>query len=151
MKVLVVHSGFCEQELWQTRATLEAQDCQVVVLDADTEVKEEKRRTSITSLVENCEVVVILFDGNLSLADVQVSILVAKAKGKKVVGIRLTGAGTNEEFEKFGSALIPFVREKIVSVVCGDLTEWTDEQGEPRAEPDTDRHVCKKKKSDAAA
>ena len=151
MRVLLLHGGSCEQEARQTRILLEAQDCQVVILDADPAVRDDERKKSITSLADTCDVIVLMVDASLPPIEAQISILAAKAKGKKVVGIQLDGAGIAGVFEKFGSALIPFVQEKIVATICGDYVEWANEKGEPRPEPDTERHVCKKRKTDAAA
>jgi hypothetical protein len=151
MRVLLVHGGACERELRQTRLTLEAQECQVDILDADPGANERSRQRSITPFVDNCDVVVFLIDPGLSPIDVQIATLAAKSKGKKLVGIQLAGAGIASVFEKFGSSLIPFVLEKIVAAVCGDYVEWINEKGEPRSTPDTERHVCKKRKTDAAA
>jgi hypothetical protein len=105
---------------------LEAQDCQVTVLDSEPTATEERRRHAIAPLVEECDVVVMMMDANLPLTDVQISVLAAKVKGKKVVGIRLGSSITVEAFEKFGSSLIPFVQEKIVAAVCGELVEWAN-------------------------
>lgn len=151
MRVLLVHGGSCERELRQTRISLEAQDCQVVILDVDPKASAEKRRDLIKPLVDQCDAVVFLINSNLPPADVQICVLAAKVKGKKTVGVQVTGAAPVEAFEKFGSALIPFVQETIVAAVCGDYIEWANEKGEHRPEPDTERHVCKKRKSDAAA
>jgi hypothetical protein len=151
MRVLLVHGGSCESEVRQTRLLLEAQDCQVVILDTDPAVNDDDRQKSITSLADKCDVVVLMVDASLPLIEAQISILAAKAKGKKIVGIQLSGAGIAGVFEKFGSALIPFVQEKIVATVCGDYVEWANEKGELRPEPDTERHVCKKRKANAAA
>jgi hypothetical protein len=156
MRALLVHGGSCDRELRQIRLSLEAQDCQVVILDVESTAADEKRRKAITALVEECDVVVIMIDVNLPLVDVQISVLAAKVKGKKIVGIQLTGATAVELLEKFGTALIPFAQEKfaqekIVAAVCGEYVEWANEKGEPRPQPETERHVCKKRKSDAAA
>jgi hypothetical protein len=130
---------------------LEAQECQVDVLDADPPAGERNRQQSITPFIDNCDVIVLLIDSSLSPVDVQIATLAAKSKGKKLVGVQLGGGGIADVFEKFGSSLIPFVQEKIVAVVCGDYVEWINEKGEPRSAPDTERHVCKKRKADAAA
>lgn len=151
MRVLLVHGGVCERELRQTRLTLEAQECQIDVLDADPAASETNRKRSIKAFVDHCDVVVFLIDPGLSPVDVEIATLAAKSKGKKLVGIQLAGAGIADVFERFGSSLIPFVQEKIVAVVCGDYVEWINERGEPRSAPDTERHVCKKRKTDAAA
>jgi hypothetical protein len=151
MRVLLVHGGTCERELRQTRLTLEARECQVDILDADPAADEKNRQRSITPFVDNCDVIVLLIDSGLSPVDVQIATLAAKSKGKKLVGIQVGGVGIADVFEKFGSSLIPFVQERIIAVVCGDYVEWVNEKGESRPAPETERHVCKKRKPDAAA
>jgi hypothetical protein len=151
MRVLLLHGGACDRELRQTRLILEGQDCRVDILDVDPAATEANRRRSIIPFVDNCDAVVYLIDKSLPAVDVQITTLAAKAKGKKIVGIQLDDTRIAEVFEKFAFALIPFVQEKILAVVCGDYVEWINEKGEPRAAPDTERHVCKKRKTDAAA
>jgi hypothetical protein len=150
MRVLLINDGSCEQELRQARAWLEAQECEAVILDVGN-ASEENRKSSITSLVDQCDVVVLFLTSSLQIIDVQISVLAAKAKGKKIVGIQLSGSATTDEFEKFGSALLQFDQKKLIAAVCGDYAEWTDDEGDPRPEPETERHKCKKPTTSNAA
>jgi len=151
MKVLLISDGSCEQELRQARAWLEAQDCEVLLLDVGAATSEENRKESITPLINQCDVVVLFQTSSLQIVDVQIAVLAAKVKGKKIVGIQLSSSTTTDEFEKFGSALLQFERPKLIAAVCGDYVEWTDEEGDPRPEPETERHRCKKPATSNAA
>jgi len=143
MKVLLVHSGSCEPELRQLRHWLEAENCEVAIVDLN-HPDEQSQTKAITESVSECDSVVVLMDSQLPLPEVQVAILAANAKGKKILGVKLAAAVVVDALEKFGSSLIGFNRELIIDAVCEDRFAWTDEEGRPREEPETERHKCKK-------
>lgn len=154
MKVLVLYDSTSENVLCQVREWLEAEGCQVAAFEVDAS-SERKKGEAITEMLSECEGVILLFGPNLSATDVQATLLAAKVKGIKIVGIRLPGKSVPDQsidaFEKFAFALIPLDRSKVIAATCNEKPEWTDEEGAPREEPDTDRYKCKKQKSDAAA
>ncbi|MGE3990147.1 hypothetical protein [Pseudorhodoplanes sp.] len=149
MKVLLVHSGSCENELKNTRGWLEAEDCEVVIFDL-TESGRRVRGEALTDLIAECDAVVFMVDAALPLEEVQVAVLAANALGKKVISVQLDATILAEVFDRYGSSSIPFKHHMIVGAVCGDQFEWIDEHGDRREDQDMEHHKCKKKKNAAA-
>jgi hypothetical protein len=150
MKVLLVHSGASPDELKQIRLWLEAVECQIDVFDLFQRHNDDQTK-SLVQFVTECEAVVFLADQNLPIDEMQIAVLAANARGKKIISVRLSGKALPDAFEKYGSASVGFVRSLIVGAVRDDSYVWIDEDGESREEPETERHKCKKKKPKNAA
>jgi hypothetical protein len=149
MKVLVLHGGSCVAELGQLRRWLEAEECEVAVFDLDT-LGGVPQQGSVTELAAECDATVLLVNRDLPLAEVQAAVLAAHAKGKKIISVQLGEPIYSEGFEKYGFASIPLKQNLVVGAVCNDLYAWLDDDEQPREEPDTERHKCKKQKNAAA-
>jgi hypothetical protein len=149
MKVLILHGGSCESELRQLRQWLEAEACDVIILDLDSTVKSQA--SSLTELIADADAVTILVNPELPLAEVQIAILAANSKGKKIIAVKLIESIVIDALEKYGSSSVPLSRQQVVEAVCDDRFAWTDEDGSPREEPETERHKCKKPANKNAA
>ncbi len=149
MKVLILHGGSCEDELRQLRQWLEAEECEVFVLDLAPGVKFQAN--PLTELIAETDAVTILINSQLPLPEVQIAILAANANGKKIVAVKLAASTVIDALEKYGSSSVPLSRNLIIDAVCEDRFAWTDEDGDPREEPETERHKCKKPASRNAA
>jgi hypothetical protein len=153
MKILVLHGGSCADELKRLRLWLEPEECEVVIFD-DLKNSPSAPQKAITELIAECDVVIFFVNSDLPLGEVQVAVLAAHAKGKRIISVQLGPHISIEAFEKYGSASIPFKQNLIVGAVCEDRYAWIDDDGQPREEPDTERHKCKKQnptKTNAAA
>jgi hypothetical protein len=154
MNVLLIHGGSCEIELRELRQWLETQSCEVDVLDLNYEGG-QYQAAAITELITKSDSVVVLLNSSLPLSDAQVALLTAVAQGKKLFGVQLESKHILvDALEKFGSGSLPFDRPLILAAICEEQFEWFDEDGEPRDEPETERHKCKKQSQsnkDAAA
>jgi len=149
MKVLILHSASSQDELRQLRHWLEAEACEVVVLDLYPGV--ELQQKSFTELIADTDAVTPLVDSQMPLPEVQIAILAANAKGKKIIAVKVVESITVDALEKYGSSSVPFSRGLVVDTVCEDRFAWTDEDGDPRDEPETERHKCKKPATKNAA
>jgi len=149
MKVLVLHGGSCVDELGQLRGWLEAEGCEVAVFDLDNLGGAPQQR-SVTELAAECDATVLLVNRDLPLPEMQAAVLAAHAKGKKLVSVQLGERIFSEAFEKYGFASIPLKQNLVVGTVCDDLPGWLDDDEQPREEPDTERHKCKKQPNAAA-
>lgn len=138
MIVLVVHDGSRQTEMKQIESWLKAVGCEVLFFDL-TVTEHEK---SLVDMINECDVVLFLITFELPVADVNIGILGAKGKGKKIVGVQLAEAPVTGEFEKYASALVAFERDAVVGNVCGSQAEWTNSRGEKRPERETKRHKC---------
>jgi hypothetical protein len=145
MKVLLLHGRSCDNELKSTRLWLEAEGCEVVIFDLHSSF-DALQKKAVTELAQECDTLVFLVNSDLPLDEVQVLVLAANAKGKKVVSVQLGASVSIDVFEKYGCASVPLKRALIVGAVCEDRYAWIDDDGEPREEPETERHKCKKKK-----
>jgi hypothetical protein len=149
MKVVVLHGGACERELQHLRQWLEGQNCEVVIIDPHHQASPQA--SILTEAAAQSDVLVLLIDAHLPLADAQIAVLAAASKGKKVIGVNLAPSITIEALEKFGSASVPFDRIQFIDAVCGDRFAWVDDGGEPREDPEPDHHKCKKRPNKNAA
>jgi hypothetical protein len=105
-----------------------------------------RQAEALTELIAECDTVIFLANSQLSLPDVHVAALAANAKGKKIVNVQLGESIVVEAFEKYGCASVPLNCRMIIDAVCGDRFAWVDDDGELRAEPETERHKCKKQR-----
>lgn len=55
------------------------------------------------------------------------------------------------EFEKYGSALLPWDAEKICATLCSEELIWTEPDGRERSEGEVKRNKCRKKRAKHAA
>jgi hypothetical protein len=143
MKVLIVHSGNCDDELRQARMWLEAEGCEGIVFDLK-DSGWDTRQKSLTEIIAECDVAIFLVNSEMPLDEIQLGVVTASAMGKKIVGVQLGVKISIEAFEKYGSASIPFKQNLLVGAVCGDQFAWTDEEGNPRDDQDMEYHKCRK-------
>jgi hypothetical protein len=142
MKILVLHSGSSEDELKQLRQWLEGEACEVLVVDLSRGFAVPDR--PVTELIADVDAIIVLIDSRIPLSDVHIAILAAHAKGKKIIAVKLVESILIVSLEKYGSSSVLFSKGLIVDAVCEDRFMWTDEDGDPREEPETKRHKCKK-------
>ncbi len=138
MKVLLVHDSSCHPELKKVENWLKAAGCEVLFFDLTLEAHE----MSLINLINECDVVVFLMSQHLPMEDAKIGIVAAMGKGKKIIGVQLSGTSTTKEFGKYASALIQYDQKAVVASVCGDSVEWTNTKGEKRADRKTKRHKC---------
>lgn len=125
-------------------------ECQIDVFDLVHRNNDDQTK-SLAQFITDCEAMVFLADLALPIDEMQIAVLAANARGKKIINVRLSSNALPDAFEKYGSASVGFVRSLIVGAVRDDSYVWIDEDGEPREEPETERHKCKKKKPKNAA
>jgi NADPH:quinone reductase-like Zn-dependent oxidoreductase len=153
MRVLVLHGDSSSDEVNQLRLWLEAEGCELVIFVFDSSGGKSQEK-ALSELIAECDIVTLLLTSDLPLSEVQVAVLAAHSKGKKVIGVQLGQNISIEVLEKYGSASIPLKQNLIVGAVCEDHGDWIDDDGQPREEPETERHKCKKQrpaKKNAAA
>src|SRR5947209_6813466 len=106
MKVLILHSGSSENELKQLRQWLEVEACEVLVVDLSPGVQLQAK--PFTELIADTDTVAILIDSQIPLPEVQIAILAANAKGKRIIAVKLVESIVIDALEKYGSSSVQF-------------------------------------------
>lgn len=147
--VYVVPDEEAAAEVEQLRQLIATNDCQVLSPDNLKNDGTAEPLDVIEQCVSRCAVVVVLIKSDRPTELLRQALQLAKIAGKKIVGVWSTEpkSGTVPiEFEKYGSALVPWDPLRISAAVCKQKIEWSDATGTLRPEGQTARHRCRKKR-----
>jgi predicted phosphodiesterase len=143
-KIYLSKCSVSDADLQKMIKELEEQGYEIIVSYYN-EVDGDFEKEKLQDTIDECELVLILIDGNCD-EDVDNEIEISVLCGKRAVGVYVAGAGEGdipESLQKMGSGIVPCDVEKILKIAQGDSSDWLTPEGERRESSSSgDRSDC---------